>query len=91
MTPDLINALFEFFAAAAVTMSIVTVLKQKMVRGVSIAHVGFFVLWGFWNLFYYPHLEQTLSFIAGIAVAIANTTWISLLIYYNLKEKRNGT
>ena len=80
--PDLLNSCFELFGSAFILLSIVKVLKNKSSAGVNWAHPAFFNTWGFWNLFYYPHLEQWLSFIGGVGVVLANTTWVILLIKY---------
>ena len=80
--PDLINGSFEAFGGVLLCMNIVRILKDKKVSGVSLVPVSFFTLWGCWNLFYYPHLNQWASFMGGILVVLANTTWVLLAIYY---------
>lgn len=82
MKPDIINSLFEFFGAIAVLFSIVSVLQTQQVAGVSWITVLFFSVWGAWNIYYYRHLKQWFSWVAGIGVTLANTTWVILLIYY---------
>ena len=69
-------------------LSVVKLYKEKTVRGVSWLHAGFFASWGFWNLYYYPHLNQWFSFVGGIAIVIVNTLWLIQLIYYKGKEKK---
>jgi len=58
------------------------------VRGVSFVHVAYFTLWGYWNIHYYPHLEQWISFAGSLAVTLVNTVWLGMLLYYLQKEKR---
>ena len=60
--PDLINGTFEASGSLFILRSIFLLHKQKLVRGVSLIHVAFFMAWGWWNLYYYPHLGQWLSF-----------------------------
>lgn len=84
--PDAINAFFESIGCFFIATSIVKLHKQKIVRGVSWLHAGFFATWGYWNIFYYPHLDQWLSFAGGMGITIANTIWLSQLIYYTRKE-----
>lgn len=79
---DLINGTFELGASLAILNHIRVVLKQKCVKGVSIASGVFFTIWGFWNVYYYPHLDQTASFVAGVLVVVANCVWVGLLLYY---------
>lgn len=80
---DIINGAFELIAAIAVVGHIRRVFKDKAVAGVSILSTVFFVVWGFWNLYYYPHLEQWISFGAGIAIVIGNCIWIGSMLYYS--------
>lgn len=89
--PDVINGCFEFFGAPFIFLSILKLHKDKQVKGISWVHAIFFTLWGFWNLYYYPHLEQFISFAGGIAIVTANTIWLCQLIYYKQKESiKNG-
>ncbi len=82
LTPDVINGLFEFGGAAAITLSIRRVLKDKSVKGVSWIMLTFFAVWGLWNLFYYPHLDQWFSFWGGVALVVTNIIYVALLIYH---------
>ena len=62
--------------------------RDKKVRGVKILPSVFFTSWGIWNLYYYPHLGQWLSFAGGLAIVWANLTWVGLALYYSHKEKQ---
>ena len=85
---DLINAMFELFGGFFILHHCWVVHKDKAVAGVSIISVMFFSAWGYWNLFYYPHLDQMLSFYGGVFIVIANTLWVYLLLKYRaLKVK----
>jgi len=79
---DLINAGFEFGAAVAILNHCRELYRHKQVRGVSIASTVFFMLWGIWNIYYYPSLDQGLSFTAGLLVVAANALWVLMLIHY---------
>ncbi len=85
--PDIVNGLFELFGAPFILLSVIKLYRQKKVRGVSWAAAGFFTCWGYWNLFYYPHLGQWCSFVGGVALVIVNTIWLCQLIYYTITEK----
>lgn len=87
MTPDFINGSFEIVAGLLIWMNVRRLHKDKKVRGVSIVPMYFFMLWGYWNLYYYPSLNQWWSFVGGVAVVIANTVWVAQMIYWNYKEK----
>lgn len=82
MIPDLINGLFECFGFIAISFSIARVYKSKSATGISIVTSLFFTSWGLWNLFYYPHLGQRISFIGAGLTCIANTIWLLLIINY---------
>lgn len=83
MTPDLLNACFEFLGSLFVLASVRKVKRDRMVAGVSWLHVAFFTAWGYWNCLYYPMVVQPLSFLAGVCLAFANTWWVSLLVRYS--------
>ena len=83
---DLINAGFEFGAAVAILNHCRELYRHKQVRGVSIASTVFFMLWGTWNIYYYPSLDQGLSFTAGLLVVAANALWVLMLVHYADRE-----
>lgn len=82
MTPDIINGLFELIGAIMIFNNCRVVYKEKHVSGVSVLTTAFFMLWGFWNVFYYPHLGQLFSFIAAMILASGNSLYVYLLWYY---------
>ena len=79
---DAMNGVFEFLGGVFVMLSILRVLRDRSVRGVSGWAVALFTFWGVWNLFYYPHLHQWFSFFAGVFVVSANSIWLFLIIWY---------
>ncbi len=83
--PDLINGLFESIAGLMVALHCRRVLIDKEVKGVSVVATTFFTLWGFWNLYYYPHLDQLLSFFGGLCIVTANAFWLYLMWKYRSK------
>lgn len=85
---DLINGCFEALGGFAISLSCLALYRAKMVRGVSIWHMGFFLAWGLWNLYYYPSLGQWLSFAGGLGVAMANLIFVGMILYYNRREAR---
>jgi len=89
MCPDIFNGMFESLGCLFIFLSIIKLYKEKKVRGVSWVHVAYFTSWGFWNLFYYPHLNQCISFFGGVAVVVTNLIWLCQIIYYIFLE-RNG-
>jgi hypothetical protein len=79
---DLINATFEMCSGFLLLLNCRCLYKDKEVKGISIGAMGFFTLWGYWNLYYYPHLNQWASFAGGILIVIANTLWFILALLY---------
>ena len=91
VTPDQINGIFEGSASLFVIRNIWVLYKDKQVCGVSIISIGFFTLWGIWNLFYYPHLKQHWSFYGGVLIVITNIIWVGQMIFYTyIKGDNHG-
>lgn len=82
MSPDMINALFEFGGSLVLARNCWTLCKDKVVKGWHWHSVAFFGMWGLWNLFYYPHLDQWWSFLAGLLLVGVNLTWLCQVWYY---------
>ncbi len=82
MNLDIINGLFELFGSIVIWLSVTKILKDKKSRGISFYQVGFFNTWGFWNLYYYPSLDQWASFFAGLVLVAGNTVWFALILKY---------
>lgn len=82
MIPDSINGLYECVGGALLFLNCMRLYKDKAVSGVVPAVTAFFMTWGYWNLYYYPHLGQWLSFSGGLVIVAANTLWVAMAIYY---------
>lgn len=91
MTPqDVVTGLFNLSAGLLLFRNCRLLFKAKEVKGVSILTTAVFSVWGFWNLYYYPHLEQAISFIGCILVVIANSLWVGMAIYYTRRKKHGA-
>lgn len=76
MSPaDLVNGLFEAIGGVMIWINVRTILRDRQVRGVTSFVTWFFTAWGFWNLYYYPHLAQWLSFLGGCIIVSGNFAW----------------
>ena len=84
--PDLINGTFEIIGGLMCWLNVVKILKDKSISGVYWHVQAFFSAWGFWNLYYYPHLGQWASFVGGVFLVIGNTTWTLLAVKYSRKD-----
>lgn len=82
MSYDAINAFFEIGGSLFVLASVVKLYKDKQVHGVSWVTVIFFCAFGYWNIAYYPSLEQWYSTAGAIALATMNTIWLTQILYY---------
>jgi len=91
MTADLVNGLFEIAGGAFVALNVLRLYNDKKVRGVSMIATSFFVVWGYWNLYFYPSLDQWWSAFGAASVAIVNTVWLSQMVYYSRREQHDKT
>lgn len=82
MSPDMINGAFEALGSVMLWRNVLQLHRDKQVKGVHWTATGFFAAWGYWNLFYYPHLDQWYSFTGGVSIVLANTVWLAQMIYY---------
>jgi hypothetical protein len=83
---DLINSLFEALAGFFILLHCRATYRAKSSAGVSLSATLFFFVWGGWNIYYYPSLGQTFSFIGGLGVFAANLLWIGMIVYYRMKK-----
>jgi hypothetical protein len=79
---DLINGLFELVGGILNWMNVVRLFKDKDIKGVYYPAWIFFAVWGLWNLYYYPSLDQWMSFVGGLIITSANVVWVILALYY---------
>jgi len=82
MTPDMVNGLFEVVGGVLLIQNVLAIAKDKKYRGVRILPTVFFALWGLWNLYYYPYLDQMYSFLGGLFLFGSNLVWIILMVKY---------
>lgn len=85
--PDIINGAFEFAGAMAGFWNVVVICRQKQVRGFAPLAYIYFTLWGAWNIYYYPHLNQWFSLAGTIAITISNGLFAGLAIYFSRRNK----
>lgn len=86
ITPDHINGAIEAVAGFFVLNHCRVLHAHKETRGVSIISAVFFLCWGFWNLYYYPHLNQPISFYGGLFVVAANVLYIGMMVRYRFVQ-----
>jgi hypothetical protein len=86
MTNDLINGGFELLGGFLLLLNVLELYKHKEVKGVHWGPTVFFTSWGFWNLYYYPSLDQWFSFLGGLVIITVNSTWLYLIWYYKRRK-----
>lgn len=85
---DTINGIFEHLGAFFILTSVLKLYREKKVAGIHWAHMAFFTAWGYWNLIYYPLLEQYVSTFGAVWLVLVNTIYLGQLIYYNRLRNR---
>jgi hypothetical protein len=85
MIQDAVNGGFETLGAVAVWVNVRRLWKDRMVRGIDPLVTVFFTVWGVWNLYYYPSLNQWYSFAGGALLASGNLAWVLLLWRFGWK------
>lgn len=79
MRVDYVNAIFEGGGACIQLLNVRQLLRDRTVRGVHWLPLSFWTAWGYWNIFYYPSLDQWLSFTGGLGVVACNTVNLYLM------------
>ena len=88
MVADAANGIFELVGGLMIWLNVARLYRDKRVAGVSVPVTAFFFCWGLWNLFYYPHLGQWLSFSGGLFIVAANAVWVAMAVRYERRALR---
>lgn len=89
ITPDLVNGAFEATGSIFTWMNVARVCRDKGHAGLYVPAIAFFMSWGLWNLFFYPHLHQWVSFAGGVSLVIANVVWVTMLVWFGPVQKKD--
>jgi hypothetical protein len=84
---DNVNGIYEMGGALALAWNCYTTYKDKEIKGLSIVSMVFFTSWGYWNLYYYPSLNQWMSTAGAAALVFFNTIWLGQAVYYTYRGK----
>lgn len=85
---DAVNGSYELIGGLFMALNCYRLYKDKQIKGVSILTAVFFSTWSWWNLYYYPHLNQWFSFLGGLLIGTMNIMWVVMALYYTKKCKR---
>lgn len=85
---DSTNGIYEMVGGIFMLFNCIQVYKDKAVKGISLTSAMFFCSWGYWNLYYYPHLGQWSSTAGAAVMVLFNSIWIGQAIYYTRKNAR---
>jgi len=83
VTLDQMNAAFELGGAFLRTLDCVKLFQAKRFMGGHLGTALYFLLWGVFNVFFYPSLHQEWSFWAAIALMTINGVWFVMAVHYN--------
>jgi hypothetical protein len=79
---DLTNGSFELLGGVLLLQNCRRLLRDRVVKGIDWRITVFFQAWGIWNLYFYPSLDQWLSFTGGLVMVVVNTAWVAMAIYF---------
>ena len=82
---DALNGLFELGGSLVLWLNVRQVWRDKGYQGVTSLATLWFATWGYWNLYYYPSLDQWWSFTGGVSIVTANTCWLVLMWRFGSK------
>ncbi len=80
--PDFVNGTLELVGGVMLWANVQRLRRDRQIRGVDWRVTAFFMIWGVWNLFYYPNLDQWASFVGTLFLCSANAFWLVLAYRY---------
>lgn len=87
--PDVVNGAFEAFGAWSVWANVKRLRRDRDVKGIVWQFTIVWWLWGVWNLYYYAHLSQFVSWAAGVVLVVGNAVWLIVWLKI-LRSKKRG-
>ena len=89
---DVINGAIETVAGLLQFVNAYALYRDKQIKGTSYWSVIFYVGWGVWGAYYYPHIHQPWSSVGNAFILGSNLCWLSLAWWYRPRmcRKCNG-
>lgn len=84
---DFLNAVFEGAAVIVAIINIRKILKDKCIHGITVISQVFYLIWAFWNVFFYFSYDTMFSFVAAALIALTYVVWMGLIIRYKYFTK----
>lgn len=85
---DAITSLFQIGAIAFLIVNIVQLNKDRELKGVNIWMIIYFTVWAYWSIYMYVELDQFLSALMSIGIAVAYTIWLFLAWFILAASRR---
>lgn len=79
---DIVNGLFALCGGVMMVFNIVKLYSDKQYKGVHWGPMFFFVVWNVYSLFFLASLGQWFSFAGHSVLAVSETTWVGMMVYY---------
>jgi len=84
---DQINSVFIFVAGVFYALNLITLIKDKDVKGISKLSIIFFSVWNLWTLFFFVQTSEFWWTIAAyVIVAILNVIYLFFMFKYLRKN-----
>tara|TARA_Y100000401_G_scaffold14002_1_gene9525 strand:+ start:140 stop:406 length:267 start_codon:yes stop_codon:yes gene_type:complete len=81
---DKINSAFIFVASIFYFLNLITLIKDKDVKGISKLSILFFSIWNIWTLFFFIQVSEFWWTIAAyVMVTLLNLVYIILMFKYS--------
>lgn len=77
---DIVMAGFQAGACLFLALNIVTIFRDRELKGVSIWMIGFFTIWTVFGTYNWYVLDQRWSYITSVAMGILYLIWLVLAI-----------
>ena len=84
---DQINSVFIFVASVFYALNLITLIKDKDVKGISKLSIIFFSVWNLWTLFFFVQTSEFWWTIAAyVIVAVLNVIYLFFMFKYLRKN-----
>jgi hypothetical protein len=79
---DSVNAGFELACAILLWLNVRTLYRDKQIKGIALSPNFLYLGAGLWDLYYYPFLNQWISFVACLVYTTGFSLWLGMAVWY---------